>query len=889
MLEKKTVNNQEPTWHITDAMWNRIKPFLVNCRAVKGDPEKCRLYLSAVLWIAKENTKWNALPDEYGNWNSIYNRFRRWCDAGVFELLQTYFQADEEISNVLNTLYVSPVYAKTLKTRVKNSLKNQGFKVQDDQISLPENLDKGKIRELHTEAVRHKIEECKKGLIEHEPSLLQCFASGEEIVPDKIKPELVEVHAGSKEALLFRYAGLHWSIPVSSGYGRRLRYLVMDEHTNKLMGLFGLGDPVFSLRHRDQWVGWNHEDRKERLRHVVDAFVLGAVPPYSFLLAGKLIALLATSNEVREAFKHKYEGKKSVIRERKNTGEIAMVTTTSALGRSSMYNLLKCAEPKLSAQPNIEIERLEKRLVFECVGHTQGFGEFHFSNGIYGSLTAYAKSNATATASHESWGSGFRNRQEVVQKALGELGLPKSWLNHGIRREIYVAPLAENTRAFLCGDDLKLNYYDQPISELFQWYCEKWLLPRSKQNETYKHWNPKELELWGDTPIKPRPVKQTNDEDNETEPEQVDSESEKDLERASLSNIVEEFKHEFKDLGEQKDRFRSDLLNNHWLEHYSWEGLDTKAFMESYGVDAETLVAIQREIAAENPELEDMDALWDAFNKRLPKWKAKYAESGYKENSLIQDATEAELFDAYRSYKHSDRTGPVTTEEIKDLTRLMKNQSCPYARHLRNMLRDKPKDDEIEVSPLVSTVCWTRDPDSNGAAGEPSDMVMFDSEVRGGGEDGRNVSLSHQKKNKACPLKSKQNPTQKQDAAVNGENEYERLIAKAIDRRQKLENAFENHELSDYLTYEKFIDVCISERKVSTTAWRACAISPEAIRGYSNHLRVIRIAIAAFETLSKGINYGDNGAAWVCKLLVELKSETAAKLATKRDSRKREK
>ena len=84
----------------------------------------------------------------------------------------------------------------------------------------------------------------------------------------------------------------------------------------------------------------------------------------------------------------------------------------------------------------------------------------------------------------------------------------------------------------------------------------------------------------------------------------------------------------------------------------------------------------------------DMDALWEAFNKRLPKWKAKYAESGYKENDLIQAATEAELFDAYRIYRESDQTGEATAEEIADLTDLMKRASYPYAHTLRNMLRD---------------------------------------------------------------------------------------------------------------------------------------------------------------------------------------------------------
>ena len=59
---------------------------------------------------------------------------------------------------------------------------------------------------------------------------------------------------------------------------------------------------------RDCWIGWTKEDRQERLHHVMDAFVLGAVPPYSHLLCGKLVAMLAASNQVRDAFHGKYAG-----------------------------------------------------------------------------------------------------------------------------------------------------------------------------------------------------------------------------------------------------------------------------------------------------------------------------------------------------------------------------------------------------------------------------------------------------------------------------------------------------------------------------------------------------------------------------------------------------
>ncbi len=369
-----------------------------------------------------------------------------------------------------------------LKARILASFEKQGFVLRDNRFYLPNDLNKDTIRSLHAEAVHQKLIQRKKGLLKHESSLLRRFAFGREIDIDKIYPKLVEVHPNSSDELLFRYASLHWSIPVSSGYGRRLRFLVVDQNSNKLMGLFGLGDPVFSLRKRDQWIGWEKEGRMERLHHVVDAYVLGAVPPYSFLLGGKLIALLAVSNEVREAFRAKYERRASLIQQRELPGQIALVTTTSALGRSSLYNRL----------------RFNDRLVFRSVGFTQGYGEFHVSNGIYDSMVKFARSNSRATAKHESWGNGFRNRREVLQKVLTALGLPQEWQNHGINREIFISPLAENARQFLGGGASKLEYFDQPVDKLFDWYRNRWLMPRSRREKRHLDWNPQELQLWSD-------------------------------------------------------------------------------------------------------------------------------------------------------------------------------------------------------------------------------------------------------------------------------------------------------------------------------------------------------------------------------------------------------
>ena len=177
--------------------------------------------------------------------------------------------------------------------------------VRDGKIELPGDPTKDDLRRVNQLACQKKSNEARPRLARYEARLLARIASGDEVVPEDVQPKLVQVKRGSEDELLFRYACLHWSIPVSSGYGRRLRFLVTDESNNKLIGILGLGDPVYALSARDNWVGFSGPNPKRRLHNIVDAFVLGAVPPYSQLLAGKLVAMLAASNEVRGRFREK--------------------------------------------------------------------------------------------------------------------------------------------------------------------------------------------------------------------------------------------------------------------------------------------------------------------------------------------------------------------------------------------------------------------------------------------------------------------------------------------------------------------------------------------------------------------------------------------------------
>lgn len=367
-----------------------------------------------------------------------------------------------------------------LRDRIIRSLRAQGFRVRNGAILPPKDLSKERIRELHETAVEHRIERARDGLFRAEKDLLRHIASGHEVVPSRMSPRLVEVLPESEEELLFRYASLHWSIPVSSGYGRRLRFLVVDDSNGKLVGLIGLGDPVYSLGPRDEWVGWMASDRKKRLGNVMDAFVLGAVPPYAFLLCGKLVAMLAASDTVRHAFKRKYGGARSLIRRKVHDGRLALITTASALGRSSIYNRLRFGDRRL----------------YQSVGFTKGSGEFHFSNGLYGAITEFAEEHCEPTAKQERWGTGFRNRREVIKKCLPALGLSSDWVYHGIEREVFVVPLARNAREFLQGQHTRLLWHRQTEAQLFEYFRDRWMLPMASWDDSFKSWSKDEWAIW---------------------------------------------------------------------------------------------------------------------------------------------------------------------------------------------------------------------------------------------------------------------------------------------------------------------------------------------------------------------------------------------------------
>ena len=73
---------------LTDAQWAKMEPL---CLGKPGDPGRSgknnRLFVEAVLWIARTGSPWRDLPRSFGNWNSVFTRFRDWVKADAWQRL----------------------------------------------------------------------------------------------------------------------------------------------------------------------------------------------------------------------------------------------------------------------------------------------------------------------------------------------------------------------------------------------------------------------------------------------------------------------------------------------------------------------------------------------------------------------------------------------------------------------------------------------------------------------------------------------------------------------------------------------------------------------------------------------------------------------------------
>ncbi|MBD1385895.1 DUF4338 domain-containing protein [Mucilaginibacter rigui] len=360
-----------------------------------------------------------------------------------------------------------------LKRKIRQHLKKLGFeKTHDGNLALPSS-DKQIIRNLHSAQRIERIKANKAFIDENLSGLIQYFANGDEVVPELISPVLIRVRGNGWEAKLFRLASLTWSVPVSNGFGRRLRYLVWDRNNEKLIGLIAIGDPVFNLSVRDNFIGWTAKDRGQRLVNILDAYVLGAIPPYNLLLGGKLIASLLRTKELYDDFKSEYGNSKGIISGEEKGARLLAVTTSSSMGKSSVYNRIK----------------LEGREYLKPIGYTKGWGHFHIPENIFSDMREYLRAIGHSYADLHQFGDGPNWRLRTARAALDALGFREDLLKHGVGREVFICPLAENAIEILRSGKGKPNIKSLlTVNEVAAQAVKRWVIPRAISRPEYKLW-----------------------------------------------------------------------------------------------------------------------------------------------------------------------------------------------------------------------------------------------------------------------------------------------------------------------------------------------------------------------------------------------------------------
>ena len=351
-----------------------------------------------------------------------------------------------------------------------------GFQFEGGRIVPPDGGSKEAARVFHSAQREALLLKSADFVAEWESRLLGQFANGVEVDPSAIDPEIVPVDT-TEEAALFRFAALHWSVPVSQGYGRRTRFLVRDRSNGKLIGIFALGDPVFNLGVRDRLIGWDGDQRQQRLYNVFDAFVMGAVEPYRQLIGGKLIALCAISTEVQRLLENKYRGAKTNILQLEKDSRPALITTTSSLGRSSVYNRIS----------------FESRKVYQSVGFTEGYGHFHFSDATFEALVGLIENEDDFRGSR--YGEGPNWKMRSIRHGLSRLGLPTDLLKHGLKREVFLAPLGVGWRAFLRGETEVLAAFPYELGALAEYYRDRWAVGRAVRMPEFREWRREQMRL----------------------------------------------------------------------------------------------------------------------------------------------------------------------------------------------------------------------------------------------------------------------------------------------------------------------------------------------------------------------------------------------------------
>lgn len=93
----------DPNWFVvSDALWPRLEGLVSGKASDRGvTAADTRLFMEAVFWRVRTGLPWRDLPSGFGNWNTVFRRFRRWARDRVFDRLFAAVSGDPDMEYAL--------------------------------------------------------------------------------------------------------------------------------------------------------------------------------------------------------------------------------------------------------------------------------------------------------------------------------------------------------------------------------------------------------------------------------------------------------------------------------------------------------------------------------------------------------------------------------------------------------------------------------------------------------------------------------------------------------------------------------------------------------------------------------------------------------------------
>lgn len=340
------------------------------------------------------------------------------------------------------------------------------FEKEKIVIAPPKKYSKETIKKSMGFKRKEIIREHQDWIKEHLPLARKNLASGEEVLQSNIKP-IIEICETQEQHNLFRMYRYYWSSAYSEYVGRRIKIIIRDGGLpNKpVIGIAALGSSIIHIPARDKWIGWDKTQRTKNLVYAMDAYVIGALPPYNHLLGGKLVSYILASDEIRKIFKKKYKDKTTII-DKKNANDLVCIFTTSLYGKSAQYDRIKYKE----------------NLLYIPIGETKGFGTLHLSTETLNAMLGFLRGKNKIV--DHTFGAGPSWSMRVIRAAGDFIGFDSDYLlNHSFKRGIYAVPLASNFREFLKGEHKRPKYYKYTLDELVSFWKTRWFNQRIQNPE----------------------------------------------------------------------------------------------------------------------------------------------------------------------------------------------------------------------------------------------------------------------------------------------------------------------------------------------------------------------------------------------------------------------